>query len=294
MGTHAKVRKSATKTWLMPAVSTAVAVAAPGAIGESVAAPFASSAVSNVSNLTIAPQASTPEFAALKAHFAKRKAVRLSVGSKGSNVKWVQYKLNVRKTGNFGPLTRAAVKRFQRAKGLEAVGVVGPKTWAKLHAIGKGKTWKPGTTAKSRVSRASRSSRSSMSSSKVNRVLAAGLALKGMKYEYGGESVNPRNSRGGGMDCSWFVNIVFDKVGVNLPRSSRQIYAYLRARGKTISKSQARPGDLFFVRDSGGIFHVGIVGRNGTWVEARNSRYDVGVFKPWARSHETVLYARAL
>ena len=34
--------------------------------------------------------------------------------------------------GDFGPLTEAAVKQFQRRTGREVDGVVGPKTWAAL------------------------------------------------------------------------------------------------------------------------------------------------------------------
>ncbi|HEY4528366.1 MAG TPA: peptidoglycan-binding protein [Candidatus Paceibacterota bacterium] len=38
-------------------------------------------------------------------------------------------------TGYFGPLTEAAVKRWQEKQGIEAVGIVGPKTTAKLNEL---------------------------------------------------------------------------------------------------------------------------------------------------------------
>ena len=58
-------------------------------------------------------------------------------GKPGAGVRDIQeglnrlgYGLNV--DGDFGPLTEAAVRKFQAVKGLEVDGVVGPATWAAL------------------------------------------------------------------------------------------------------------------------------------------------------------------
>jgi cell wall-associated NlpC family hydrolase len=39
--------------------------------------------------------------------------------------------------GAFGPITLAGVRRFQRTQGIEAVGYVGPRTWAALASYGR-------------------------------------------------------------------------------------------------------------------------------------------------------------
>jgi hypothetical protein len=63
----------------------------------------------------------------------------LAIGSKGQDVTELQKRLNELGyysgpiTGFFGPLTAEAVKKFQVANGLEAVGNVGPKTRAALN-----------------------------------------------------------------------------------------------------------------------------------------------------------------
>ncbi len=57
----------------------------------------------------------------------------LKTGDKGEAVKVLQRALKVdRSTGYFGPVTRIAVKKFQRANELGATGVVGPETWTVL------------------------------------------------------------------------------------------------------------------------------------------------------------------
>lgn len=56
----------------------------------------------------------------------------LKKGSKGNDVKKLQALLKVTTDGFFGPKTEAAVKQFQKDKGLEIDGICGPKTWAAL------------------------------------------------------------------------------------------------------------------------------------------------------------------
>lgn len=64
----------------------------------------------------------------------------LSVGANGDLVADLQRTLNkvigpslgLGVDGDFGPVTKASVERFQREKGLEVTGTVGPETWAAL------------------------------------------------------------------------------------------------------------------------------------------------------------------
>ena len=59
-------------------------------------------------------------------------ATLLQAGSSGSEVTAVQAALGVAQTGTYGPATRRAVRRFQRANGLTVDGIVGPQTRAAL------------------------------------------------------------------------------------------------------------------------------------------------------------------
>jgi len=67
----------------------------------------------------------------------------LRIGIRGEDVKLLQEVLATDPsiypeglvTGYFGPLTRNAVKRFQKMAGIEQVGVVGPKTTAKINEL---------------------------------------------------------------------------------------------------------------------------------------------------------------
>jgi cell wall-associated NlpC family hydrolase len=311
VGAHSAVRKSA-KTWLVPAVGTAVAVTGQGlvAVSSADASPVqvsaATSGLTAGADLSIAPklQPETASFAALAREFksSKLRTPRLTQGMHRSGyVLYVQKKLGVLpwsaklgKTtgaGYFGPQTRAAVLRFQKEKGIDAVGSVGPKTWKALLAVGPGKVHKfhkAKAKAKATSRSTSRASRSSsrtpvkhVSGSRTTKVLALAASQQGRRYVWGGTGTS-------GFDCSGFVGWVYRQAGVSLPRTSRQIYSAV----DHISKSSARPGDLFFVRNSSGsIYHVGIIGTGGKWWEARNPHYGVGKFDPWT-SGSSVLYGR--
>jgi len=55
-------------------------------------------------------------------------------GDSGDNVKQCQTALRINPDGEFGRVTEAAVREFQRSKGLVPDGIVGPRTWAELLA----------------------------------------------------------------------------------------------------------------------------------------------------------------
>ena len=75
----------------------------------------------------------------------------LSLGMRGNDVRALQEFLakdpriypNGLITGFFGPQTREAVKKWQRKNGLPAVGIVGPKTIAKIREISRAETSTP-------------------------------------------------------------------------------------------------------------------------------------------------------
>ena len=89
----------------------------------------------------------------------------------------------------------------------------------------------------------------------------------GYPYKWGGNSF----SADGGVDCSGFVRLVYKKYGyTNIPRVSRE----QATSGKTISKSDLKPGDLVFYgnNSTGYINHVAIYIGNNKVIHASNKR----------------------
>ena len=82
--------------------------------------------------------------------------------------------------------------------------------------------------------------------------------LTGIPYVWGGAS--PRN----GFDCSGLVRYVYAKVGISLPHYTVSQYA----RGRAVSRTRLRPGDLVFFY---GLNHVGIYAGGGKYIHAPRS-----------------------
>jgi cell wall-associated NlpC family hydrolase len=89
----------------------------------------------------------------------------------------------------------------------------------------------------------------------------------GNPYVWGGTSLTK------GADCSGFVQSVFKKYGVSLPRTSRE----QANAGTTIQASQLQPGDLIFYAKGGTINHVAIYIGNGQVIHASSPKTGIKI-----------------
>jgi len=101
-------------------------------------------------------------------------------------------------------------------------------------------------------------------SEKTKRLFQIATKELGKQYVWG--AVGPKT-----FDCSGFTSYVYKKVGINIPRTSKQQARY----GKLIKRDQLKPGDLiFFDTDyhKKGIDHVGIYIGNDKFIHASSAK----------------------
>ncbi|HML87394.1 MAG TPA: NlpC/P60 family protein [Methylomusa anaerophila] len=171
-------------------------------------------------------------------------------GDQGPEVAAIQTQLNNLgyKAGNvdgdFGELTTNAVKAFQKARGIEADGIVSAETYRAL------------------IGREMPVSRGDGSTSGLRRVVQTALRYVGVPYAFGGTTPN-------GFDCSGFARFVFAQIGIYLPRMADEQFAI----GRTVSYQNLQPGDMvYFSTYTSGPSHSGIYIGEGKFISATTSR----------------------
>ncbi len=108
---------------------------------------------------------------------------------------------------------------------------------------------------------------------------AAAVAMRqlGAPYRWGGQSPS-------GFDCSGLVRYSYGKVGISLPRTTRD----QRSATQLVGYSSATRGDLLFFRTGEKGWHVGIYLGAGKFVHAPSSGKTVttgSMDNPYYREH---------
>ena len=94
-------------------------------------------------------------------------------------------------------------------------------------------------------------------------IITYALSLQGVPYRYGKDSPEE------GFDCSGFVKHVYQKQGITLPRTVKDMALVL----PQISKNAVHSGDLVYFNTNGNSFsHVGIYVNNDQFVHAPSRR----------------------
>ena len=160
----------------------------------------------------------------------------------------LQRALGVAADGEYGPITRGAVRAFQQSRGLLVDGVAGPQTLGALGlpaTVTLGEDPAPGTP-----------------SAGASAAVAAAQSAVGTPYEYAGNG--PAT-----YDCSGLTVFAMAQAGVALPRTSYSQFEL----GTAVERSAITPGDLvFFDTDGTGASHVGVATSNSTVISATASR----------------------
>ena len=170
------------------------------------------------------------------------------VGDQGAEIAEIQDKLvvlgyDVLADGAFGPAMAEAIKEFQKSQGIKADGLIGPATYTAL----LGRDMPDITNNMNYI---------------AGRIVTMSMEYIGFPYLFGGTTPSA-------FDCSGYVQYVFARAGISLPRTADVQYEV----GTPVSTAELIPGDLvFFETYTYGASHVGIYVGDGNFIHASSSR----------------------
>lgn len=167
--------------------------------------------------------------------------------------------------GVFDKDTERAVAEFQRDSKIKITGVVNNATWRALKDAPATRPWGVDVPppAKQDTLPLAPNGKPILPASKVSSIIKTAKAYMGTPYVFGGAT--PK-----GFDCSGYLQYVFQKQGIAIPRTADEQY---KLGLRTKSAKELVPGDLvFFETYEKGASHCGIYLGKGEFIHASTSK----------------------
>ena len=166
--------------------------------------------------------------------------------------------------GVFGKETERAVAEFQRDSKIKITGIVNNATWRPLKELPAQKTWAidvPPPVQKNQP--LAPNGTPTPPATQVSDIIKTAKSYMGTPYVFGGTT--PK-----GFDCSGYLQYVFQKHGITIPRTADEQY---KLGLRTKSTRELVPGDLvFFETYEKGASHCGIYLGKDEFIHASTSK----------------------